>query len=222
MKTRLFGELTYRRLVGNSRDFVTHRDRFERSSVRTGLLAFLGIPGWPSSGTKKDFYRVMRSQGRWRHSGFMKNEKNTIAIETSGITRLARFISGSQKRSTLGSVILFLISSALTPATLAAGQTTCLLATQIKVMTPLAADSAGWTVVSDSLGNCVARSVDEPLRPVASRQTSALRVAMKKPSTVALAENLLSKLGWTTVDFVVDSSRSSYLPERAENAVARF
>jgi hypothetical protein len=164
----------------------------------------------------------MCGQGLCRHSRFMKNAQSTMGIETGRVMRLARFIQGSQNRSTISSIALFLISSALTPATLAAGQTTCVLATQIKVMTPLAADSTGWVVVSGSRGNCIARSVEVPLRPAVSRRTSSPRVAAEKFSTVAVAEGLLSKLGWTNVNLHTDSSRASYSTDRVENAVLRF
>ena len=143
-------------------------------------------------------------------------------------------------------IALFLLSSLLTPATLAAGQATCVLATQIKVMTPLPADlTTGSTVISNSSGRCVARPVDMPLRAVASRQTIAPPLATKKRSTVAVVQSLLSSLGWANSgenalaaapvglrmkygrsrgsSFVngVDASQRSF-SERAENAVVWF
>lgn len=145
-------------------------------------------------------------------------------------------------------IALFLISSILTPAPLASGQAACLLATQIKIMTPLPANNpnTGLTVISNSNGSCVARSVDIPLLPVASRQPIAPPLAKKKPNTIAVVESLLSRLGWTNVgpsavsaaparlrmkygrsrgSYVaegVDPSQTSFSAERAENAVVRF
>jgi hypothetical protein len=79
-------------------------------------------------------------------------------------------------------IALFLISSVLTPATLAAGQATCLLATQIKVTSPLydSSSATGLTVTSSSSGRCVAISSDMPMRPAAFRQTSVPLLASKK------------------------------------------
>lgn len=142
-------------------------------------------------------------------------------------------------------IALFLLSSILTPATLASGQATCLLATQIKIMTPLPADNSitGWTVISNSSGSCVVRPVDVPLRPAASTQTIAPPVTTKKRNIAAVMEILISKLGWdeSTVSATpaglrmkeggsggshvaesVDSSQRSFSAERAENAVVRF
>jgi hypothetical protein len=95
-------------------------------------------------------------------------------------------------------VVLFLLSSILTPATLAAGQTTCLLATQIKVMSPLPANnsSTDWTVISSSDGSCVARTGDIPMLPVAWQRTIARPVSMTSSNTVLVVEILLSRLGW--------------------------
>jgi len=149
--------------------------------------------------------------------------------------------------SVMRSIVLFLASSILIPAPLAAGQALCLLATQIKIMTPLPVDhSAGLTVISNSNGGCVARSFDIPLRPVASRQTIAPLPAKKKLSTVAVAESLLARLGWANVGARavsavptgeprkydrsrewsvaegLDSGQTSFSTERAENAVVRF
>lgn len=109
------------------------------------------------------------------------------------------FTPANQKGFTyMRSIALFLISSILTPATLAAGQTTCLLATQIKVTSPLLADSStALTVISNSNGNCVAESIHIPLRPAAKQQTIARALASKKPTTVAVVESLLASLGWT-------------------------
>lgn len=146
------------------------------------------------------------------------------------------------------SIALFLLSSILTPATLAAGQQTCLLTTQIKVMNPLLADDSitGWTVIANNSSSCVARSIDMPLRPAVSRHTIASPVAAKKPNTVAVVESLLSRLGWASVGQSpvpvasvgprmksghsrgsnvadgVDPSYGSFSAERADNAVLRF
>jgi hypothetical protein len=145
-------------------------------------------------------------------------------------------------------IALFLLSSILTPATLAAGQGTCLLTTQIKVMNPLLAgdSTTGWTVISNSSGSCVARSIDMPLRPAVSRQTIASPLATKKPDAVAVVGSLLSRLGWesagqspvpvapaglrmksgrsrgSNVADGVDPSYRSFSAERADNAVLRF
>jgi len=144
-------------------------------------------------------------------------------------------------------ITLFLLSSFLTPATLAAGQATCVLATQMKVMTPLPADSTtGLTLISNGSGSCVARPVDMPLRPVASRKTIAPLVVPTKSNPVVVMEILLARLGWTNLDesvvsaapaglrvnygrargsYVVDDanpSHRSFLTERAENAVVWF
>lgn len=146
------------------------------------------------------------------------------------------------------SIALFLISSVLTPATLASGQATCLLATQIKVMTPLPAgdSTTGLTVISNSSGRCVARPIDMSLRPAVSGQTMASPLAAKKPNTVAVMESLLSRLGWASADQSavpvapaglrmksgrsggsnvvdgVDPSYMSFSAERADNAVLQF
>ncbi|HTZ97110.1 MAG TPA: hypothetical protein VMB18_11970 [Terriglobales bacterium] len=95
-------------------------------------------------------------------------------------------------------VVLFLLSSILTPATLAAGQTTCLLATQIKVMSPLPANNSitDWTVISSSDGSCVARTGDIPMLPVASQRTIARPVVLASSNTAIVVEILLARLGW--------------------------
>lgn len=99
-------------------------------------------------------------------------------------------------------VVLFLLSSILTPATLAAGQATCLLATQIKVMSPLPAGNSttDWTVVSSNDRSCVARTGNIPMIPVASERTIARPVSMTEGSTAVVAEILLVKLGWIRID----------------------
>ena len=144
-------------------------------------------------------------------------------------------------------IALFLLSSILTPATLAAGQTTCVLATQIQVITPLpAGDSAGFIVVSNRSGSCFARSIATPLRPAVSQQRAAQPVAKSRLSTAAFVENLLSKLGWDSSGKGMVSAVSSRMqttsglagasgvaggfdprltfvgPERVESAVLRF
>jgi hypothetical protein len=145
-------------------------------------------------------------------------------------------------------IVLFLISSILTPATLAAGQATCFSATQIKITSAVPADDSttGLTVISDSSGSCVARPVEMPLRAVASRQALASPLSTTKSNTVAVVESLLSRLGWaepgqsatsttsaelrrnyghsrrSSVADSVDASRSSFSAERSDNAVLRF
>lgn len=143
-------------------------------------------------------------------------------------------------------IVMFLLSSFLSPATLAAGQTTCLLATQIQIITPLpAADTAGMTVLSNSSGSCLARAIDAPLRPAVSRQMTEPS-AKKRLNTAGLVEILLARLGWTDsgngiASTVSRRARTSFgraqvsevatsfdprltyvAPERADNAVLRF
>lgn len=100
------------------------------------------------------------------------------------------------------SIALFLLSSILTPATLAAGQTTCLLTTNVKVMTPLPADNSttGWTVISNSSGSCIAKPVEAPLRAITSRETISPILVTEKSNAVVVMEILLNKLGWTNGD----------------------
>jgi len=120
-------------------------------------------------------------------------------------------------------IALFLLSSILTPATLAAGQGTCLLATQIKVMTALPADNsiAGWTVTSNSSGSCVARPVDDiPMRPAASRQTMTSQRSTTESNAVAVMESLLARLGWTDLDESAFSARPARLRMKDSRARA--
>jgi hypothetical protein len=95
-------------------------------------------------------------------------------------------------------ILLCLISSILTPATLASGQVKCLLAPQIKIETPLPAGEAktDLTVISNSSGSCLARSVNVPLRPVGWQQAIAPRLVAKKPKLADVVEYLVSRFGW--------------------------
>lgn len=95
---------------------------------------------------------------------------------------------------------LFLISSLLTPATLAAGQTRCLLATQIRITSAVSANDSptGLIVISSSSGSCIARSIDVPLLPVTSRQTvPSSSLSTTKSNAAAVTGSLLTKLRWT-------------------------
>jgi hypothetical protein len=92
-------------------------------------------------------------------------------------------------------IALFLISSILTPATLAAGQTACLSPTHIEVANPLRASSTkDLTAISSS--NCVARTVASPLHPIAWEQTIAPLLATNRPNTAMLVRILLARVGW--------------------------
>jgi len=144
-------------------------------------------------------------------------------------------------------IALFLISSILTPATLASGQVMCLVVPQIKIETPLPAGEVrpGLTVISNGNGSCPARPDNVPLRPVRSQQAIAPSLVTKKPKLADVMEDLVSRLGWgnygqSAVSLArgarqmnygrsrgfnvaegVDSSYASYSVER-DNAVVRF
>ncbi len=111
------------------------------------------------------------------------------------------------------SIALFLLSSILTPATLAAGQATCLLATETKVMTPLPGDNSitGRTAISNSGGSCVARPAGARLRPVAAWQTTGAPQTMTESNAAIVMEILLEKLGWTNLDESVVSAAPAAL-----------
>ena len=142
----------------------------------------------------------------------MKNAENT--------TEIGRCLKGF---SSMRSMALFLFSSILTPATLASGQTTCLLATDIQVVTPLPANygAKGLTVISNSNGSCVAMPVDLPLRPVSSRQALTQSRTAWKPKLADVMESLASRLGMANSRPIEVSSHRPSSSER-DNAVVRF